>query len=60
MSQFLVDKTSNGDNKLFEILQNDLRKLSAEAKKKFPMIKEVMFLLLIICHFFPENLKSRL
>ena len=48
MSQFLVDKTSNGDNKLFEILQNDLRKLSAEAKKKFPMIKEVMFLLLII------------
>lgn len=45
MSQFLVDKANNADSKLFEILQNDLRKLSAEAKKKFPMIKEVMLLL---------------
>lgn len=42
MSQFLVDKGTNADAKLFELLQNDLRKLSVEAKKKYPMIKEVI------------------
>ncbi|KAL0268714.1 UNVERIFIED_CONTAM: hypothetical protein PYX00_010542 [Menopon gallinae] len=40
MSQNLADRNSSADNRLFEILQNDLRTLSADAKKKFPMIKE--------------------
>lgn len=51
MSQYLVDKGTNGDSKLFEILQNDLRKLSAEAKKKFPMIKEVNIIILFLSFF---------
>ncbi|KAK6620142.1 hypothetical protein RUM44_006542 [Polyplax serrata] len=40
MSQFLTEKSPSADVKLFELLQNDLRKLSVEAKKKYPMIKE--------------------
>lgn len=41
MSHFLTEKSPSADVKLFELLQNDLRKLSVEAKKKYPMIKEV-------------------
>lgn len=32
---------SDDSNKFLEILQNDLKNLSIETKKKFPQIKEV-------------------
>ena len=44
MSHFINEKNINTDTKLFELLQNDLRKLSVEAKKKYPMIKEVILI----------------
>lgn len=38
--------------KLFENLQNDLRSLSSEAKKKFQNVKEVIMVFIRIQRFF--------